>query len=63
MTRPDRTDEWRRNFAEIYQDAAVTVHAPARLIAQASGVPVSAVHRWAHEARLRGDLPSGDGAK
>lgn len=57
VTRPDRTDDWRRRFAEIYQDAAVTTSAPARLIAQASGVPVSAVHRWAHEARLRGFLP------
>lgn len=57
IERPDRTIAWRKRFAEVYEDASVSFTNPARVIADASGLPVSAVRRWAHEARLRGDLP------
>ena len=58
VTRPDRTTAWRKRFAEVYRAASLETSKPAKLIATVSGVPVSAVHRWAHEARLRGDLPT-----
>lgn len=48
----DRVAEW-------YRAAAVLSPHPAKLIARYAGVPVTTVHGWVREARLRGKLPAG----
>jgi hypothetical protein len=58
ITRPDGTRAWRKEFADRYRYAATFSAYPAKAMAIASGIPVSAIHRYAREARLRGDLLS-----
>ena len=57
VTRPDGTVDWWEEFATTFLRAAATTTAPAQTIADQSGVPVSAVHRWTREARMKGLLP------
>lgn len=40
-----------------YRWHAAVSHKPAARMAEAAGVPVTTVHRWVREARLRGHLP------
>ena len=49
-----RPDEFYRHVAEVFSLAASMGPRPAVRIADASGVPVSTVHRWVKEARRRG---------
>jgi hypothetical protein len=49
-------DEFFRQVAEVYTRLTPWTRAPACLIADANGVPVSTVHRWTKVARSRGYL-------
>lgn len=59
LTRPDGTDPegFSRRVAEAYVEAASATRAPATVLAEEAGVPVTTVHRWVREARQRGHLP------
>lgn len=59
LGRPDGSDEWYRQFAEVFVFAKQHGHAraPATFLAERNGVPVTTVHRWTREARRRGFLP------
>ena len=46
-----------KEFATVYNEAAAVTRAPAKLIAEQLGVPVTTVHRWTREARIAGALP------
>lgn len=59
LSRPDGTDAWYANFADVYRATVAITQAPAVLLAAESGAPLSAVHRWVAEARRRGHLPPG----
>src|SRR5690606_11112764 len=52
-------DEFYRQVAEAYGIAAAESQRPAMLLASEAGVPVTTIHRWVREARLRGLLPRG----
>lgn len=55
--RPDGSDEWWRNFANAYERASEVRKAPAKLIADESDMPITAVYRWIRDARVHGYLP------
>jgi hypothetical protein len=57
ITRPDGTLDWHEEFARVFLRAAATSTAPAHAIAEASDLPIAAVHRYTYEARRRGLLP------
>lgn len=57
LRRPDGTPTWWRHFAWTYTKASMVSGKPAQLIAEQSGVPVSAVYRWSRDARRKGLLP------
>lgn len=61
LCRPDGTDPagFSRRVAEAYREAVPVTHRPAALLAEEAGVPVTTVHRWIREARVRGFLPPG----
>jgi hypothetical protein len=61
LRRPDGSDPegFYRTVAAAYGQYAEESHAPAKLIAEEAGVPVTTVHRWVREARRRGFLPPG----
>jgi len=52
-------DDFYRRVAEVYAQATTVTTRPAEVIATASHVPVTTVHRWVKEARRRGFLPPG----
>lgn len=51
------TDDFLRDLAAAYKHLVIEGSAPARVIAESSGVPVRTVHRWISDARKRGFLP------
>jgi hypothetical protein len=51
-----KPDAFYRQVAEVYAETASLSKRPAADMAEASGVPVTAVHRWVAEARKRGFL-------
>ncbi|HVB45573.1 MAG TPA: hypothetical protein VNF47_23100 [Streptosporangiaceae bacterium] len=53
------TDEFLADVAAMYRWAIASDKAPAPVIAESAGVPVSRVHRWVAQARRRGYLPPG----
>jgi len=55
----DRGDDFYRHVAQTYSQVAQATARPAPIIAEASEVPVSTVHRWVKEARRRGFLSPG----
>jgi hypothetical protein len=59
LTRPDGSDPaaFSKRVAEAYNAAVLTTSKPATVLAAEAGVPVTTVHRWIREARLRGHLP------
>lgn len=61
ITRPDGSDPdgFYRRVATAYLQYAVETKAPARAIAEEAQVPVTTVHRWVREARMRGFLRPG----
>lgn len=52
-------DGFYRAVAAHYRAHAALSGKPAARMAEAAGVPVTTVHRWVREARLRGHLPPG----
>jgi hypothetical protein len=50
-------DEFYAAVAQLYKNAARHSRAPAALIADANGVPLTTVHRWVRIARKRRHLP------
>lgn len=59
----DRGDDFYRQVARTYSEVAQATARPAPVIAEASSVPVSTVHRWIKEARRRGFLSPGRSGK
>jgi len=61
LTRPDGRDPdgFYQTVAEHYRWHVAQSPAPAVHMALEAGVPVTTVHRWVREARLRGMLPPG----
>jgi hypothetical protein len=61
LSRPDGRDpeKFYRHVAAVYNLYAETTKAPARSMADEAEVPVTTVHRWIREARIRGFLPPG----
>lgn len=61
ITRPDGSDPdgFYRRVATAYRRYAIETKAPARAIAEEAQVPVTTVHRWVREARIRGFLLPG----
>jgi hypothetical protein len=57
LQRPDGSDAWYRRFGRWFLAATTQTTAPAKFIAERTGYPVSAIHRWTKEARRRGFLP------
>lgn len=59
LSRPDGTDPeaFSRRVAAAYTSAVESSAAPAKVLAEEAGVPVTTVHRWIREARQRGHLP------
>lgn len=59
LSRPDGTDpdSFYRQVAAAYNSAVMEGPAPAKVLAEEAGVPVTTVHRWIREARTRGHLP------
>lgn len=59
LTRPDGSDPdgFSRQVALAYTHAVLATSAPAKVLAEEAGVPVTTVHRWIRDARLRGHLP------
>lgn len=59
LTRPDGADPdgFSRQVALAYNSAVLEGRAPAKILADEAGVPVTTVHRWIREARQRGHLP------
>lgn len=60
LSRPDGTDPdaFSRRVAQAYTAAVESSAAPAKVLAEEAGVPVTTVHRWIREARQRGHLPA-----
>jgi len=65
LSRPDgrNPDAFYEAVAAHYRWHAAVSPKPAARMAEASNVPVSTVHRWIREARLRGFLPPGKRGK
>lgn len=57
-----KPDDFYRHVAELYLLVASVSNSPARDLAAENGVPVTTVHRWLKEARVRGHLklPTGE---
>lgn len=56
-------DEFYRDVAAAYRAHAMHHRNPSAMIADASGVPITTVHRWVRIARRRGFLPPGQPGK
>lgn len=56
-------DDFYKNVARVYAVLAQYEPAPAGRLAKDNGVPVSAVHRWVHQARVKKFLPPGSNGK
>gem|GEM_PF-1028646 len=56
---PRRPDEFYRRVAQVYSWLAGRDRRPAKVLAEANGVPETTVHRWVKEARRRGLLGPG----
>lgn len=61
LRRPDKSNPERfyAQVAAAYRHYATQTRAPARAIADEAQVPVTTVHRWIREARIRNLLPPG----
>jgi hypothetical protein len=55
--RPEDPDAFYKRVALRYARVVEDTHAPAPVLAEEAGVPVTTVHRWIREARRRGYLP------
>jgi hypothetical protein len=54
-----KPDRFYQRVAEAYGYLAETTHAPAAELAELNDVPLTTVHRWVKEARVRGFLAPG----
>jgi len=52
-------DEFFKAVARVYSRLSAITRAPASIIADVNGVPVTSVHRWVKRARALGHLPPG----
>lgn len=55
-----KPDTFYKRVSEVYGRAAAGSTSPAKLVAEANGVPVGRVHGWVQEARRRGLMAPGE---
>lgn len=58
ISRPDGSRGWYVGFSATFMYARTISKSPAKDIAEANGLPLSAVHRWTANARKYGYLPA-----